>query len=37
MPGEDEKNNQTPKNAALKLFTILNQKNNQNEIVTIDL
>ena len=37
MPGENEKKNQTPTNAAQKLFTILSQKNNQNEIVTIDL
>ena len=37
MPGEDEKKNQTPANAALKLFDILNQKNDQNEIITIDL
>ena len=31
MPGEDEKKNQTPTNAAVKLFTILSQKNDQNE------
>ena len=37
MPGEDEKKNQTPTNAALKLFTILSQKNDQNEIINIDL
>ena len=37
MPGEDEKKNQTPTNAAMKLFTILSKKNNQNEIITIDL
>ena len=37
MPGEDEKKNQTPTNAAVKLFTILSQKNDQNEIITIDL
>ena len=37
MPGEDEKKNQTPTNAALKLFSILSQKNDQNEIFTFDL
>ena len=37
MPGEEEKNNQTPTIAALKLFTILNQKNDQNSIFTFDL
>ena len=34
---QDKKKNQTPTNAALKLFTILKQKNDQNEIITIDL
>ena len=37
MPGEDERKNQTPSNAALKLFSILSQKNDQNEIFTFDL
>ena len=37
MPGEDEKKNQTPSNAALKLFSILNKKIDQNNIFTFDL
>ena len=37
MPGEDEKKNQTPSNAAIKLFSILNQKNNLNSISTFKL
>ena len=37
MPGEDEKNNQSPSNAALKLFSILNNKNDQNNFFTFDL
>ena len=37
MPGEDEKKNQTPSNAAIKLFSILSQKNNPNSISTFKL
>ena len=37
MPGEDEKKNQTPTEAALKLFSILNKKNSKNSIFTFDL
>ena len=37
MPGEDETKNQTPSNAALKLFSILNKKIDQNNIFTFDL
>ena len=37
MPGEDEKKNQTPTNAALKLFSILNKKTIPNNIFTSDL
>ena len=37
MPGEDEKKNQTPTNAALKLFSILSKKNDRNDIFTFDL
>ena len=37
MPGENEKKNQTPTNAALKLFSILSKINGQNDILTIDL
>ena len=37
MPGEDKKKNQTPDNAAKKLFSILGKKNDQNNIFTIDL
>ena len=37
MPGEDEKKNQTPTDAALKLISILNKKNNSNGILTFDL
>jgi len=37
MPGENGKNNQSATKVAIKLFTILSQKNDQNEIITIDL
>ena len=37
MPGEDGKKNQTPSNAALKLFKILNKNYDQNTIFTFDL
>ena len=37
MPGEDIKKNQTPFNAALKLFSILNKKNSKNNIITFNL
>ena len=37
MPGEDEKKNQTPTDAALKLFSILNKKNTKNSFFTFDL
>ena len=37
MPGEDEKINQTPTNAALKFYTLISKKNDQNEIISIDL
>ncbi len=37
MPGEDEKKNQSPTNAALKLFSILNKKNSQNSMFTFEL
>ena len=37
MPGEDEKKNQTPTKAALKLFSLLNKKTRENNIFTFDL
>ncbi len=37
MPGEDEKKNQTPNYAAIKLFSILSQKNKPNSISTFEL
>ena len=37
MPGEDKKKNQTPTDAALKLISILNKKNNSDKIFTFDL
>ena len=37
MPGENEKHNQTPADAALKLFSVLSKKNDQNKILTFDL
>ncbi len=37
MPGENEKKNQTPTNAARKLFSIISKKNSQNDIFTFDL
>ena len=37
MPGEDKKKNQTPTDAALKLISILNKKNNSKSILTFDL
>ena len=37
MPGENEKKNQTPKNAARKLVSILDKTKNQNSVSTFDL
>ncbi len=37
MPGEDEKKNQTPTKAAIKLFSLLNKKISENNIFTFDL
>ena len=37
MPGENEKKNQTPNQAAKKLLSILNKTNNKNNIFTFDL
>ncbi len=37
MPGENKKTNQTPTDAALKLISILNKKNNSNSLLTVDL
>ena len=37
MPGENEKKNQTPTDAARKLFSIISKKNSQNDIFTFDL
>tara|TARA_B100000963_G_scaffold343473_1_gene345339 strand:+ start:10 stop:714 length:705 start_codon:yes stop_codon:yes gene_type:complete len=37
MPGENEKNNQTPKHAAQKLLSILNKTKNKSDVFTFDL
>ena len=37
MPGENKNKNQTPADAALKLFSILRKKNNQSGFFTFDL
>ena len=37
MPGENEDKKQTPTNAAIKLFSILNNKNNSDDLITSDL
>ena len=37
MPGENEKNNQTPNQAAKKLLSILSNTNNKSNMITFDL
>ena len=37
MPGENEKNNQSPSDAAQKLFKLINEQNNVDSIFTFDL